>query len=251
MKAEHRKDLHTNLLADRMGRLVKGVTSNPSSTSAIVWVIVGVAVVTFGAWFIASRATGGQSDLWVKLDRNYNREELEAIAREHPGSMAARVARLQNARLLLRVGLASLCPGQRGMMMEESEPIPRAEALADVAEARKLFDELAAESNDDPAIRQECLLQAARAEEALVNPAATADAPFKGTLQRAIERYEQFLAGAEKDTPLYSAVTRHVQELRNGETAAENFYKEFNEIAATEANNRMLNAAPGSSTPPP
>src|SRR5262245_11523613 len=56
MKAQHRRELHTNLLADRMGRLVRNVQSAPKSTSIILWSFVVLAAGTFIIWEYAARS---------------------------------------------------------------------------------------------------------------------------------------------------------------------------------------------------
>src|SRR5262249_47978353 len=116
MKAEHRKELHTNALADRMGKLLKGMRSRTQSTSLMVWVIILLAVGTLGAWwYFSTSARRARSALWVGLDdtgeaRSDDRylENLEQFAKANPGTVPARVARFQIARTNLRDGLQRL-----------------------------------------------------------------------------------------------------------------------------------------------
>src|SRR4051812_21127129 len=99
MKAEHRHQLHTNALADRMGRLVKGMRSTPRSTSVFVWTFVLLALVTFAAWQIYARTTqNSRSSLWVTVDESTHKAEaglaeLDRLGREDWASIPGRTAR--------------------------------------------------------------------------------------------------------------------------------------------------------------
>src|SRR5262249_5781223 len=99
MKAQHRRELHTNLLADRMGRLVRNVQSAPKSTSIILWSFVVLAAGTFIIWEYAARSSqGSRSALWARVDiALHNPQEgtgqldnaakqLDNVAKENPGT---------------------------------------------------------------------------------------------------------------------------------------------------------------------
>ena len=58
MKAEHRRELNTNALADRMGRLVQGMKQPSQGGSVVLWVIGAVAIFCLGGWYVFSGATG-------------------------------------------------------------------------------------------------------------------------------------------------------------------------------------------------
>jgi hypothetical protein len=69
MKAEHRKELETNALADRVGRALQGMKQRPQKRT-FVWFVVAVIVVAFGLLFyryqINQRAD--RSKQWLMLD---------------------------------------------------------------------------------------------------------------------------------------------------------------------------------------
>src|ERR1700736_2702219 len=120
MKAEHRKELQTNILADRMGRLVQGMKLGPRPTSLVLWVLAGLALATvLFYWFYSNSVSSSRSHLWVEVAEDINRNDpstltdLDRIATDHPGTMPALVARLQRARLLEEGALERLySPGR-------------------------------------------------------------------------------------------------------------------------------------------
>src|SRR5437870_3034555 len=160
MKAEHRKELQTNALADTMGRIYQEIRARPQSASIAVWVLGVLAVVIFVIWFFTAGAATSRSALWVQLEGDsYVKSPQEAltsyaqIASESPKTIPGRTARFQEARLLLPQGLQMLGTAER------------ANAVKDLVRARDLFNQLSTETRDDPLLRQEALLGAAKAEE--------------------------------------------------------------------------------------
>jgi len=66
--AEHRKELHTNALADRMGRFMQSVRQRPRGKTVLIWVVVVVLVVGFFVWTSISRTRSNvNSELWMYL----------------------------------------------------------------------------------------------------------------------------------------------------------------------------------------
>jgi tetratricopeptide (TPR) repeat protein len=222
-------------LADRMGRLVQGMKSGPKSTSAVVWVIAVVAVGVFVAWYFATGAPASRSQTWVKLENDLTREDdqqrlddLRKVAEENPGTVPARVARFQRARLLLQA---------RGLEVLYSDQ--RASAIQSLEEARRLYKELAQECIDNTVLRQEALLGLARAEEALVGiPKEDNAEDSRGDLDQALKDYEQYLTIANPDSVVGKDVKKHVEELEKNRQDVVAFYTEMNRIAEAEAKNK-------------
>lgn len=233
MKAEHRKELETNLLADRMGRIVQSVRTGERSRSAVAWVIAGIAVVVLVIWFFARGSGGSHADAWVQLDENTNPDALQKIAADHPGTVVARVARFQRARLLLQSGLGALCPNNQAPANLQTEE--RNKAIADVETARGLYEGLATEVKDDPVLSLEANLGAGKAEEALVSiPKADDPMQHRGDISRAVSFYRKALERLEPDSALAKAMTQHVDVLEKDGKAVQDFYAQLNRIAETE-----------------
>ncbi len=72
MKAEHRKELQTNVLADRMGRLVQKIKSRPQGRNWL-YAILALGVVLAIFLFFRSRTQRGEEQAlaWVGIDEGY------------------------------------------------------------------------------------------------------------------------------------------------------------------------------------
>jgi hypothetical protein len=80
MKAEHRKQLQTNVLADRMGRFVQTLKQRPRKRT-LLYVALGIAVVVTIVVILRIRTRGAEEESrrWVMLD-NGNRLYLDELA---------------------------------------------------------------------------------------------------------------------------------------------------------------------------
>ncbi len=216
MKAEHRKELQTNFLADRMGRLLQGVRSGPQSkSSAAVWVLTILTLGTLLLWYIAG-ARSNHSPLWVKFEEDTvrgNTENLRLLAKENPGTLPARAARFQRAKLLLEGGLAKLYSHDHD------------EAITTVKEARKLFQGLAKECIDDPVLASQALLGAGKAEEALVGiPKGDDPEQSLGEFDKALAYYRE-LTEKYPNTSAGKTAQERMNNLEKNRADAEKFYQ--------------------------
>ncbi len=239
MKAEHRHQLQTNALADRMGRLLKGVREAPKSTSTLIWVFVLLALGTFAVWQYAARATVSErSDLWTRVDEATHDPagpvKLQAIETLNPGTLPARSARFLRARWNLQHGLEFLAVDDHGR------------ALPLLSEARTLYAELVPHIVDNPLLAQEALLGRATAEEslaAIVEPAdatgasTTDGSELAGSLDKALEYYLE-LAKKYPDSDSGEKAKKRAKELQDttSRSQIEQFYAEANKKAAPKAN---------------
>jgi hypothetical protein len=235
MKAEHRKELQTNLLADRMGRLVQGVRSGPRSTSVGVWVIAVLALATLAGWYFADSTRGTQGSAWVRLggitgsveDQNLgtaadltDERALNEVIQNYPGTLPARAARYQRARMLLNRGLKSLYGTNRSLAIEDLET------------ARQLYKGLAAECAGNDILVPEALMGVAKAEEALVGVPRKTDEPesSRGDLDQALQWYDR-LARAYSNSFLGEQAAKHATELRANRDQVVRFYADLNKSA--------------------
>jgi hypothetical protein len=179
MKAEHRKELQTNALADRIGRFFKNVKSGAQSSSAMVWVIAVLTVVlVVGAWLIFRKnARENRSEMWVTVDEAVSREPqalprvfhtpskddpvqqsidtLNDIIDKHPNTKAALMARFKLAQLYLRT---------LGLDKVATDPDI---AMENLDKARIEFKKLEDEAQNDPYWKPQALLGIAQVMETM------------------------------------------------------------------------------------
>jgi tetratricopeptide (TPR) repeat protein len=194
MKAEHRKELQTNLLADRMGRLIKNVKSGSRSTSITTWAIVGVVLATIVGWYIANMFKEKQTSPWVQLESSpdfgavdelgslQTTKTYNEIIQNYPGTTAARTARFQKARLLLQKGLTTFYSTNT-----------HGQALDDLERARELYKELVPECKNLSVLEEDAILGLAMAEESLAGIPKKDGDESRGNLDEASKWYQKLV----------------------------------------------------------
>jgi hypothetical protein len=213
MKAAHRKELHTNALASQMGRLVESVKAGPKSTSAVVWIFVVVALGTFAVWkYYSSTAPVAESARWLGLaDATHDpvgmAKDLQDIVQRDKGTMQARIARFQLARLLVREGQEML-GSDTPLSKDEINALKQSygentlaydtlhtrhdQAVEMLRSARKTYEAMLREARAFPLLYQEALMGAAKTEEALTGTVDEAGTP-QGSLDKALGYYRELV----------------------------------------------------------
>jgi len=159
MKAEHRKELEKNALADTLSKALEGLKRGPSRGTVIFFSVILVLVLGFlGIRYFWNWSAQSNSSRWLQLEEQPGVKELEQFAKDNSGTMPARIAQLQRARILLQESLPRLCA---------DFPEKRQEEQKKIAEAAEIFEKLADQSKDVPLLAQEALLSAAKAYESL------------------------------------------------------------------------------------
>jgi hypothetical protein len=212
MKAQHRKELQTNALADRLGRILQSAKTGPSRTAVVIWSLVLLAAAILLGWFGYDHYTKKENSAENReLEEASTRDKYKEIADAHPNTPAGRIARIMYARLSLRDGLDHLYAGL---------PDDRAAAKKNIEEARDTYDRLAKDCKDSPLLAQECLMGAAKARESL------------GEFNEALANYQQ-LAREHTDSYLGKEAESRAQALSDHEKRAriEEFYQEMNQLA--------------------
>jgi len=218
MKAEHRKELQTNALADRLGRIVQGFKEGfhdrPSNKTMLVLGGIVAAIALIAVWRITSNARArAVSAEWLQLDEASNFADLEKIAEKKSDNEPARIARFQMARVHLRRGMENFC---------STSPDGRADALKDLNEAARLYGELSGEAKDNPLLTQEALLGIGKAKEAL------------GELDVALAAYEQ-LGSRYPDSVSGKEAAERAKKLKDNKEQVSAFYKKLGELAGPAA----------------
>ncbi len=224
MKAEHRKELQTNALADGVGRFIQNVKAGPSRSGLVVVVLIALLVLAVFGWrhFAAVRRER-VSDLWRQVDEVDRQlaaaedmpsletalKEIDQTAGGHQDTWAGRTLRFQKARTLLRLGLERL-------YAERDRP----KALEQVKEAADLYEQLAERSADVPALHQEALMMIAKARESL------------GDVEAALSKYRE-LAGRYPNSAQGKEAAQRVKflDVADNRERADKFYDEMRKLA--------------------
>lgn len=240
MKAEHRKELHTNILADRMGKLVQGFKAGPKGTSATYWVIGVLAVIALIAWYFASGAGRRVSEGWVELSQQPNADhpigpDYREVIKSFPGTVPARTARFQEARQSLRNGLSAIFSTAN-----------HGQGVKDLTDARDQFKQLAAECQGISLLEQEALLGQAKAEEALAGAKQGESDQYAGSLDQALKVYQR-LASKFPDSQDGKEAKKRADQLQDPAARAriDQFYKDMgNRFAKAGDDNKGLPSLP-------
>lgn len=224
MKAEHRKELETNVLASRLADFVRSVRQGPRRTSIVVWVFVFLALAAGGAWYYYGSVTAQhEAILWVNVDTataEADLKKLQELAEDNPGTIPGRTARFQRARIQLHQGLQHL-----------GSPARRTQAIDDLEAARQVYAQLRQETSDAPLLYQEALMGLAKAEEALIGvPSLDKPGEFRGSFDKALEYYEE-LAQAQPTTFQTESAARYAKELRAKAAQVRAFYAELSRLS--------------------
>ncbi|MCI0465186.1 MAG: hypothetical protein L0Z62_50330 [Gemmataceae bacterium] len=157
MKAEHRKELQTNALADRMGRFIQRMKTRPSrgSVLTVFLILLVVAAIIFFFW-VRGRSGTRDAKRWVEFDRLRDSEEKwRELGSDYSQLPVGRASRFQLAWAYLWDG------GIRDLMRSPFQ------ASKNIQQAREWYAKLAEECKDDPVWGAEALYNQAVAEEAL------------------------------------------------------------------------------------
>lgn len=202
MKAEHRKELQTNLLADRMGRVLQNVKTRPNR-QVVFYVVLAlvVVVVLLGVYFWRWSATNRNSIGWVAFESATNEKVMREIAEEYSSTPQGQSARMQIAWLHLWEN------GIKGVMFN-----PNA-ALNNIVLAKKEYEALAEDCKDDPILYSEALYCIAVAEESLA-------CNFKDVqgaqLDKALTAYKAVVDNLkDKKTAFVLKAEKRIEELEN------------------------------------
>jgi hypothetical protein len=221
MKAEHRHQLQTNILADKVGKVIQGMKSGPKSTTVAVWGVVFVVIIGIILWqYTAAASQSRQSAEWQTIDKAMHdpakgMKTLEEIASEDETSLTNRTARFQLARIRFSAGQAGLTGADR------------ADAIKVIQEARNLYEKLRGQCADAPLLEQEASFGYAKALEALTGVTTPTDPA--ADLAAAIGEYKA-LAKKYPDSPLGKSAAKRVEELEGHSAEIAKFYKELAEL---------------------
>jgi hypothetical protein len=179
MKAEHRKELQTNILADRMGRLVQRIKERPKKRVFLYVVLAAVIIVGLFIFFRFRSSTAlEESERWAWLEDGF-RPFMDELRDKYPETNQGKAARFQYAWLAL---------WDVGGKILGGDPV---EALGNLEVAEHLYLKLKKDSDGDPIWEPEALYGLAVIEE-------TRAIRLKGRAEHLTEAMKQYKNLAEK-----------------------------------------------------
>lgn len=183
MKAEERKRLERNELADRLKHAWEGVASTTPKSNKVWTVVLGVLVVAL-IWALYSRyMTGRDTGLWARLDSSFDLDSLKSLAKEFPNTTQGHIAQYQIARVQFAESIQKLA----AQGSDDREGAAKA-----IEEVRKNYGELCKAAKLPAIMNQEAMGQRARAEEILASvPKADDVTTMRGSLDQAIKYYDE------------------------------------------------------------
>jgi hypothetical protein len=223
MKAEERKHLKENELAERLGRLWRALASG-STINSIIWGVILCGLAVLIGWRYYSNATfQTRSEEWTAVERADRTTDLEKIINDHPGTVVARTARFHLNRYLMDQALAHIA---------NPTSAERLKAANSLEEIRNSYLELSKASIGEPELIQETLMQVAKADEVLaaVPKEGSAITP-RESLDTAQKAYEE-LATRYPDSFLGKRAAARAQDLDDHKTQIRAFYDGLMEVHA-------------------
>jgi hypothetical protein len=163
MKAEHRKELHTNVLADRVGRFLQRAKQKPRRRSVlIVLLVVGVLVGGFIWYRISQQKKRTDSELWVAMEGGRPADMKVLLSERYLETGPGKAALFQVAWIKLwEEGIKELGARPISALYSQSKDKPGA-----IPWAFEVFDKLAKDCKDDPVLGPQALYGKAVATEA-------------------------------------------------------------------------------------
>jgi hypothetical protein len=217
MKAEHRKELQTNLLADRMGRMVQRVRNRPSRRT-VLWILLAVVVVVIYLGFSIYRSNQRAivSTNWMMLGEEYiTTATPKGGVTQNPWVVEYRDT---NAGLAARYQFAWLRLWDQGLKHLISNPV---RALVNIKDSEKDFAILSEDCKDDPILAPEAGYAMAVIEE-------TKTVEDRASLDKAIARYKT-VASKYKDSAAGRAAAQRADYLEKNRSSVEEFYAFMNQ----------------------
>ncbi len=222
MKAEHRKELQTNILADRMGRLVQRIKERPKKR-VLLYVVLGAAIVLGLFIFLRVRSTSAlaESDHWAWLEDGFQ-PDMKKLILDFPESNAGKGARFQVAWLWLwDDGLKSLASYPVEVLKVRGEVDDKA---GNLEIAKSVFLELKEECKDDPIWEPEVLYALAVIEETR----AIRVKDREKHLAEALRLYKELATSKHKDSARGKLAQQRAEDLEKRGQEIHNFYDELN-----------------------
>lgn len=218
MKAEHRKELETNVLADRMGRLVERMKTRPQRLSVLYVVLAVVIVLAVFVWYRLSMGTQmEETQRWLMLEQGASSQLFEIGGFQEnrkTGGIAILDKELTNPGKAARFQVARFFVWDQGIERLGGDPV---RALESVRFAQTIYSALKRECENDRYWLPEALYGLAVIDETLAiqNP---------DRLKSAQSKFEQ-LASDHKDSGFGKLADKRARELKENFDSIEKTYR--------------------------
>jgi hypothetical protein len=211
MKAEHRKELETNILADKMGKFISSSHGRPSRGVvfyAVIGLVAALAVFLVYRWYVNSATRLGTA--WYLLEDGAP-QTIEQMANSTEANAATKAARFQVAYETLWL---------TGMKQLGSRP---KEAMQRIQMAEEIYRKLAEACKGDPIYEPEALYALAVIEE-------TRAINDRTNLVTALEKYKA-VTKLNKDSAFAKLAQERVEALEDDEKNRQinRFYQDLEE----------------------
>ncbi len=218
MKAEHRKALEKNELADKLNKALSNISAT-SPNSNRVWVIALCIFVAGIAWYLySSYSTNRDAANWSNLEFAGDVKSLQKIVEDAPGTIQAQIARFHIARINVQEAtgqLAAQTGDERGTAADKLETV------------RKTYGELAQASGLPSSLVQEAMLERAKTEEILASvPKADNATIMRGSLDQASKYYAE-VATRFSRTFIGEQAAKRVERLKTKKDEIDKLYSEL------------------------
>lgn len=211
MKAEHRKELETNVLADRMGRFVQRIKERPQRRTTL-YVVLGLALLVgvFVFYRVRQGAANDRSERWVMFEDGIA-PFIEELWRNQGDTNPGKAAMLEFA------WFQTWDNGLRGLAIDPST------ALGNLGNmGQPLYRKIAEECADDPVWEPEAMYGQAVIEESL----AIRSRERSEHLDKALSLYQE-LAKKHKNSARGKDAAKRAEVLEKNRTQIGNFYRDL------------------------
>lgn len=224
MKAEHRKELETNVLADRMGRMVKRVRTGPRRRTILL--VGGGIVVLIGIVLYLRQSALARTEnsvKWLQLDDGAG-HFVSALLRDTEEANQSKALRFELAWFQAWGAIQSLGRGPQIPTRDREDPnkLRLKETLQLLDEAESFYTSLAKECADDPIWEPEARYHLAVLEEARAVKSVD-------HLRSAQKMYEELRDGAFKNSAYAQMAAKRAEQLADEKTHTDisRFYEAF------------------------
>jgi hypothetical protein len=224
MKAERRKESPTHVATEHVGRFLKGLKTQSTTSGIVFWLVVILVVVLFLGWrYYRQWEEKTASGQWLQASGATSPEDLEHIDKEYPNTVPGLMARFTEARLRLRLGLDKYASADEKERNDARENLKQAEELyTKLADEVLQYRAVSGASSAGPLLRQEALRGVAKARES------------QGNVDGAREYYQK-LADSKPETQAVKDARDSLQNLDKNAAKVKEFYDKLQELSSAKA----------------